>query len=292
MFRRVLRIRALLEALILTLLVAIAPTTSAAAKGEIVVFAAASLKDALDDVADAWTSLTGYKALISFAGSAKLARQIQYGAPADVFVSASTMWMDVLDGEGLIDRATRHNLLQNQLVLIAHVDRAFLFKPLTSPKSPSPQGSSSLQHTTSLKIDNEFDLASRLGEEKLAMAMVDSVPAGIYGKAALEALGLWDAVTPKVAQTDNVRAALTLVARGETPAGIVYATDVATTDRVSVVGHFPADSHPPIVYPVALVAESANVALGRSFLSFLLSPEALALFEKRGFETMATASVN
>ncbi len=231
----------------------------ALAQDSVTVFAAASLKDAMDEISSKWMQQTAGKIAVSLAGSSALARQIEQGAPADVFVSADEGWMDQLQKEGLIDEASRFDLVANSIVLIAYGKDA--------PK---------------LDIGPGFDLAGLLGDQKLAMALVDSVPAGIYGKASLTSLGIWDAVAPKVAQADNVRAALALVATGEAPYGIVYSTDAAADDNVSVVGTFPADSHPPIVYPAATVKDSAN-PLKSKFLEFLKSDAAKAAFERQGF---------
>lgn len=232
----------------------------AQAAEEIVVFAAASLKNALDDISTAWGKTTGNKASISFAGSSNLAKQIQQGAPADLFISANVNWMDTLQNDNLIDVTSRRALLRNRIVLVAHGK--------TSEK---------------IEIKKGFDLAGLLKDGKLAMAMVDSVPAGVYGKAALTSLEVWGSVASKVAQSDNVRAALALVARGEAPYGIVYSTDAAASDNVSVVGTFPESSHAPIIYPVAVVAESKKKPVATSFLEFLSSNEAKSIFEREGF---------
>ncbi len=228
----------------------------------ITVFAAASLKNALEEAAQEWRSRSGDEVAISFAGSSTLARQIQQGAPADVFISANAEWMDALAADGLIVEASRRNLLGNAIVLVAHGRNA-----------------------SAVRISSGFDLAGLLADGKLAMALVDSVPAGIYGKAALKSLGVWDSVEPKVAQSDNVRAALALVSRGEAPYGIVYATDAAADDNVTIVGAFPADSHEPIVYPAALVAPGAKPQ-AKAFLDFLASPAARPIFEKQGFTVL------
>ena len=248
----------------LALICAIGGHATAAKADEIVVFAAASLKTALDDISAAWTQATGHAAAISLAGSSTLARQIGQGAPADVFISANVQWMDALERDRLIAPDSRRDLLRNSIVLVAHGKKA---APVT--------------------IGPGFDLAGLLGDGRLAMAMVASVPAGIYGKAALTSLGVWDSVAAKVAQADNVRAALTLVARGEAPYGIVYATDAAASDNVTVVGTFPSDTHPPIVYPAALVKTAADKPAARDFLSFLASDRARTLFEKQGFVVIA-----
>jgi molybdate transport system substrate-binding protein len=237
---------------------------SAAAQGkDVVVFAAASLKNALDDVAGQWQRTTGKKAVISYAGSNTLIKQIEQGAPADIFISADVGWMDYGQQKGLIKPDTRSNLLGNRLVLIA-------------PKDSS----------VSVNIRPGFDLAALLKGGRLAMANVDAVPAGRYGKAALEKLGAWDGVKDKLAQAENVRAALVLVARGEAPLGIVYQTDAASDPSVKIVGTFPESSHPPIIYPVALTKESTN-AEAQAFLSYLRSPAARAAFERQGFTVLA-----
>ena len=203
----------------------------------ITVFAAASLKNAMDEVAAAFERETGRAVTVSLAGSSALARQIRHGAPADIFISANPGW----------------------IVLIAH------------GRDAAP-----------VDIVPGADIAGMLGEGRLAMTFVDAVPAGIYGKAALRRIGIWEAVAPKVAQADNVRAALALVSSGEAPLGIVYATDAAADDNVTVVGAFPADSHPPIVYPAAAVAASRN-PLGARFLAWLRGPAARKAFERQGF---------
>lgn len=235
---------------------------AAMAQAQITVFAAASTKTALDEAAAAYQSATARTVTISYAGSPALARQIQLGAPADVFLSANPGWMDVLQQEGLVDPASRLDLLANRLVLIAH------------GKDAAP-----------LEL-SAADLGARLGEGRLAMALVDAVPAGIYGKAALTALGQWTAVAPKVAQTANVRAALALVSSGEAPLGVVYATDASADNRVSVVAVFPEGSHPPIVYPAAAVA-GGNTAEAMAFLDYLRSPAAREIFLRHGFGVLA-----
>ncbi|MEC9403126.1 MAG: molybdate ABC transporter substrate-binding protein [Pseudomonadota bacterium] len=233
------------------------PTTAAA--GEVTVFAAASLADALEEIEQRFEAATGHDLVISLAGSSALARQIQQGAPADIFISANPDWMDVLEKDGLLEAGTRFDLLNNSLVLIAHGREA---KPLD--------------------ISADLNLAEILGDNRLAMALVDAVPAGIYGKAALQSLGLWDDAEPRVAQSDNVRSALALVATGEAPYGIVYATDAVAEDNVTVVGTFPAESHPPIVYPVADLANRDSPA-EEEFLAYLQGPDAREAFERQGF---------
>ena len=228
----------------------------------VTVFAAASLKTALDAVAAAFTDATGTETRLSYAGSSALARQIEQGAPAQVFVSANPGWMDVLDGQGLLAPGTRTNLLTNRLVLIAGQGMDVTLDPVPGA-----------------------DLAAALGDGRLAMALVDAVPAGIYGKAALQSLGLWDSVAARVAQTDNVRAALALVATGEAPLGIVYATDAVAEPAVSVLGRFPAETHPPIVFPVALLTEATDPA-DAAFLDALHGAAARAVFERNGFRVL------
>lgn len=230
----------------------------AALADTVTVFAAASLTDALAALEPAFEATTGHDLVLSLAGSSALARQIQQGAPADVFLSAHPDWMDVLEADGLIDPGTRRDLLGNSLVLVAH-------------GAAEPQ-----------EISAELDLPEMLGQGWLAMALVEAVPAGIYGRAALSSLGLWEAVAPQVAQTDNVRAALALVALGEAPLGIVYGSDAVAEPRVSVIGTFPANSHPPITYPVARLSSSRGEA-PVAFLAFLTGPEARAAFEAQGF---------
>ncbi len=244
--------RRLFMAAALAMLSMPAPATS---ETPVTVFAAASLKSALDEL----VSIYDGPVQVSYGGSSTLARQIQQGAPADLFISANTAWMDVLEQDALIVDASRKTLLTNRLVLIA-----------------------GREVRTDLVIEPGFDLAGVLGQEHLAMALVDAVPAGIYGAAALRALGVWEQVAPRVAQTDNVRAALMLVALGEAPYGIVYATDAAASPDVRVVGVFPEDTHPPIRYPAARVA-GGQADPAQAFLDFLASPRAGDVFRSHGF---------
>lgn len=244
----------------------IAPANARA--DEVVVFAAASLKNALDDIGKAYQAETGKSVTISYAGSSALARQIEQGAPADIFISADLDWMDYLQKQDLIRSDTRFNLLGNHIVLVA-------------PKASDVKAD----------IEPGFDLAGLLGGGKLAMANTDAVPAGRYGKASLQSLGVWDSVSGDIAQAENVRAALLLVARAEAPLGIVYSTDAAAETGVKVVGRFPDDSHPPIVYPAALVKESDNPN-ARDFLSYLRTDTARKLFEKQGFSVLANTPSN
>lgn len=229
---------------------------------EVTVFAAASLTTALDRVAAVWSGETGHAAVISYAGSSALARQIQEGAPADIFLSASTDWMDAVAASGDLREGTRRDILGNRLVLIAHGRDV---EPVT--------------------IDEGLDLAGMLAGGRLSMALVEAVPAGIYGKAALSALGLWEGVAPLVAQSDNVRMALGFVAQGEAPLGIVYATDAVVEDEVSVIGTFPDGSHAPIVYPAAITAQSES-AEAEAFLEFLSSDAARGVWQDHGFRVI------
>ncbi|WP_431298883.1 molybdate ABC transporter substrate-binding protein [Tabrizicola sp. BL-A-41-H6] len=227
--------------------------------GEVTVFAASSLKTALDSVAAAWQAETGNSTAISYAGSPALAKQIIAGAPAELFLSAAPEWMDSVEKAGLLRPESRVDLLGNQLVLIAHGPAA----------APMP-------------LDASTDLAARLDGGKLSMAMVDSVPAGQYGREALVALGLWDSVKDSVVQSENVRAALQFVALGEAPLGVVYLSDaIADQDAVSIVATFPETSHRPIIYPAALTTLASPEAA--AFLDYLSSPTAQALFAAQGF---------
>ncbi len=237
-----------------------APPAAAQSQHRLTVFAAASMRNALDDVDKAFTQATGIKVTASYAASSALAKQIAQGAPADVYVSANIKWMDFLAKQKLVKPGTRINLLGNRLVLIA------------------PQGSK-LDH---VKIGHGFDIAKLAGDGRIAVADTAAVPAGLYAKAALKSVGAWTAAEPKLAQAENVRATLAYVARGETPLGIVYQTDAKIEPKVKIVGTFPADSHPPITYPVAALAGSKN-AQDAAYLHFLQTPQAKAIFERYGF---------
>jgi molybdate transport system substrate-binding protein len=247
-------------ALLLVLGLLAAPFMAATAQAaDITVFAAASLKNALDDAAKLYQAKTGDKVNISYAASSALAKQIESGAPADIFFSADLDWMNYLQEKKLIDVASRHTLLGNTLVLVAPKDS-----------------------TVTLPIVKDFPIVQALGPDgKLAMGQVDSVPAGKYGKAALTYLGVWDAVAPQVVQAENVRAALAFVAKGEAKLGIVYGTDAKSEPAVRAVGVFPEDSHPKILYPVALTVSAKPEA--KPFLDFLLSSAAAPAFEAQGF---------
>jgi molybdate transport system substrate-binding protein len=235
---------------------------AAAQSRDVLVFAAASLKNALDEIAAKWQGETGRKVAISYAASNNLIRQIEQGAPADIFISADLDWMDYGQQKNLIKPETRSNLLGNRIVLIAPKDS-----------------------TASIKVEPGFDLAAALKGGRLAMGSVAAVPAGKYGKAALEKLGAWDGVKGHIAEAESVRAALLLVARGETPLGIVYQTDAASEPGVKIVGTFPEDTHPPIIYPIALTKDSNN-ALASDFLRYIRSPAARPAFERQGFTVL------
>ena len=242
---------------------ALAPiSASVALADDVVVFAAASLKNALDEIAGNWKSETGKTTAISYAASSALAKQIAEGAPADIFISADLAWMDDVAGKNLIKADTRSNLLGNRIVLVAPADS-----------------------TLSLDIAPGMDLADALKGGKLAMGDPKAVPAGKYGQAALEKLGVWDSVSGSVAAAENVRAALALVSKGEAPLGIVYQTDAGADPGVKIVGMFPEDTHPPIIYPVAITAASKN-ADAAAFLDYLHSDKAKASFEKQGFTVL------
>jgi molybdate transport system substrate-binding protein len=232
---------------------------------EVVVFAAASLKNALDDINEAWRRGSGKGVTVSYAASSTLAKQIENGAPADLFISADLDWMDYLETRKLIKPQSRSDLLGNSIVLIA------------------PAGSA-----VKLTITPGFALAAALGGGRLAMADPAAVPAGRYGKAALEKLGVWPSVADRVAAAENVRAALLLVARGEAPLGIVYSTDAAVESGVRIVDTFPPDTHPPIVYPIALTATSENPD-APALLVYLRGADARAQFQKAGFTTINEA---
>lgn len=252
---------------VLAFLCASAATPALAQDKIITVFAAASMKNALDAVDAAWSARTGIKVVASYAASSALAKQIEQGAPADVFVSADTDWMDYASAKQTIDARTRVNLLGNSMVLIA---------PRDSKIEP-------------VKIDRGFDLAKLAGDGRIAVGDVSAVPAGKYAKAALQNLGAWQAAQPKLAMAENVRAALTLVARGEAALGIVYSTDAKVEPGVKVVGTFPADSHPAIIYPVA--ATSTAKPGTSNYLAFLRSSAAKPIFERYGFRVLVSPAM-
>jgi molybdate transport system substrate-binding protein len=259
----VLEIRRLSAAFTAAILVAtVATQPTAAQQQSILVFAAASMKNALDDVNAAFTKGGGDKVVASYAASSALMKQIEQGAPADVFLSADIDWMDYGAKHNLIKNDTRFDLLGNRLVLIAPKDSAI----------------------GQVNIGPGFDLAALAGSGRIAVGDVRAVPAGLYAKAALEKLGSWAAVEPKLAMAESVRGALVLVSRGEATLGIVYETDAKIEPAVKIVGTFPADSHPPIVYPVALTAAAKPEAV--PYLAFLRTRQAKTIFEGYGFNVL------
>ncbi len=236
----------------------------AQAQNTVTVFAASSLTDALKQVAAAFkASGAGGEVVLSFGASNTLAQQIDQGAKADIYMSADTDWMDFLDKKDALDRSTRRNLLVNQLVLIGGRGS----KPIT--------------------IAPGFNLKAALGNRRLALADPNSVPAGKYAKASLSALGVWDSVAGQIAPAENVRVALAYVSSGESPYGIVYETDAKVDANVHVVGTFPANTHPAIVYPVAALRNPTPSA--RAFLAFLGGAQAKAIFTKAGFTALPPA---
>ena len=250
--------RTLLSLGLLCLTIAASLPAAEVQQPQILVFAAASLTDALQEASAAYEKAAHVKVKSSFDSSSVLARQIEAGAPADVFISADTTWMDYLQSRNLIQAASRKNLLGNQLVLIAPAD-------------------SQIQ----LKIAPHFPLAAALGEGKLATGDPDSVPAGRYARSALTKLGVWDSVAPRLARAENVRVALLYVARGEAPLGIVYTSDALADKRVRVVDTYPADTHEPIVYPIALTTSAKSEAA--AFVAYLAGPQGREIFVKYGF---------
>jgi molybdate transport system substrate-binding protein len=248
----------------LTILFGSADSPALAQDKTLTVFAAASMKNALDDIDAAYTAKSGVKIVASYAASSALAKQIEQGAPADIFASADTDWMDYAIGKKNINEPTRVNLLGNTIVLIAPKD-------------------SKIDNVT---IGPGFDLSKLIGDGKIATGDVKSVPVGKYAKAALEKLGAWAAAEPKFAMAENVRAALLLVSRGEAALGIVYSTDAKVDPGVKIVGTFPADSHPAIIYPVA--ATTTAKAEAADYLAFLRSLAAKTIFEKYGFKFLVT----
>ncbi len=250
----------LIAAWIVVLIAGFRPLNAMADEQSVTVFAAASTTNAVTDIAKMFEASHPVKVLLSFASSSTLAKQIGEGAPADVFLSANPQWMDYLAEKNEIVPESRVDLLSNRIVLIA---------PKDSP-------------VDNVAVDSALDMAGLLKGGYLAMGDPDHVPAGKYGKQAFEKLGLWAAIQDRIARAKDVRAALTLVERAESPLGQVYATDAAISDKVKVVGVFPEDSHPPITYPAALIAGKDNAA-ARDFLVFLRGPDARAVFEKYGF---------
>jgi molybdate transport system substrate-binding protein len=249
----------MLRALLVGILLFFSSPDASAQHDKLVIFAAASLKDALDEANAAYQRNKGQQTATSFAASSTLAKQIEAAAPADIFISADLDWMDYLEKRNLIKPETRTNLLGNQLVLIAPIDS-----------------------TTQIDIGPNFPLAQALSGGRLAIADPGAVPAGRYAKAALDALSIWASVADKLAPAENVRAALLLVSRGEAPFGIAYRTDAVADRGVKVLGAFPAHTHPPIIYPVAVVANSTNPR-DADYIAFLKSPAARRIFERHGF---------
>ena len=247
--------------LLTTLLCATTSHAQSSAAPQLTVFAAASLKDAMDEAGAAWQRRSGQVVRTAYAGSSALARQIEQGAPADVFISADQDWMDWLQQRRLIDARSRHDLLGNTLVLVA---------PARSNAQP-------------LRLSKGTDLRQLLGRNgRIALALTSSVPAGKYAKAAFESLGMWTALQSRTAEADNGRAALLLVSRGEAPLGVVYASDAKADPGVRVLATFPAGTHPKIVYPVARIASSRNPHAA-AFVHWLQSADADAIFRKHGF---------
>lgn len=264
LIRRTARSLAVLAAGILFLPIILMPT-GGACDDRVLIFAAASTREAVEAVVAIARRESGLHAVSSFAGSSSLARQIEAGAPADLFLSANVAWMDHLEQRGAVAAGTRRDLVRNRLVLIG---------PAADPPSvdlPDP-------------LNAAADLAAALADGRLAIAEPTAVPAGIYGRQALSRLGLWPAVADRLAPTADVRAALALVARGETPLGLVYATDALAAAGVVVVSRLPADSHDPIVYPVALTQSGAGRPAARALYDLLTGPRGLEEFRARGFE--------
>ncbi len=255
-------IRPLRVAFTLIVLFALWAPSASAQTTPVTVFAAISLKDALEETAKAFTTSDGTEIRFSFASSATIAKQIENGAPADLFASADLSWMNYLVEKSRVKSATRTNLLGNRLVVVA---------PFASPLKE-------------LELTPEAFLKA-LGDGRLAMGDIKSVPAGVYGKSALEKLGLWSTVESHVAQTENVRSALLFADRGEVPLAIVYATDAKADPNVKIVANFPADSHEPIIYPFAVTSTAKGEGADR-FLNFLKGPAGKAIFEKYGFPVL------
>lgn len=247
---------------LLTALLLLAAPAAARPRAPLVL-AAASLQEGMTAAADAWARAGHPRPVVSFAASSALARQVLAGAPADLFVSADEAWMDALAARRLIAPGTRADFLGNRLVVVAAAGRLG-------------------RRAGGIPLRPAAALARVLGAAPLAMADTQGVPAGRYGKAALQRLGAWAAIAPHVVQAENVRAALALVERGAAPYGIVYRTDALASGKVRIAGMFPAASHPPIVYPLARLAGSANPQ-AEAFRRFLLSPGGRAIFVRYGF---------
>lgn len=255
--------RRLLLALLACLVLTVASPVQAK---DLLVFAAASLKNAAEDIGKAYEASGAGKVTYSFAASSDLAKQIENGAPAAIFISADTKWMDYLAERKLIVADSRHDLLSNRLVLIAPADS-----------------------NLTVKMAADAPLAQSLGDGKLAMADPDSVPAGRYGKAALESLKLWSSLEPSVVRAKDVRATLAFVERGEAAAGVVYATDAMVSKKVRIVDEFPESSHPKIVYPIALIAGKDD-ATAHAFYDYLVGPKARSVFLDYGFSIIGAGA--
>jgi len=260
---RLTALRNLLGTVLLMLCTLALPVRAADAPDqELLVFAAASLANALDEIGMAYTQKTQQHVKFSYAASSALARQLEAGSRADAFMSADLEWMDYVQARNLIDRSTRRNVLSNRLVLVAPADSKI-----------------------ELKIAPGFALGAALGSNgRLATGDPESVPVGKYARSALTSLGVWNDVADRLVRADNVRSALAFIARGETPLGIVYETDAKVEKRVRIVDFFPEDSHPPIVYPVAVTAHARPAT--RQFIEFLQSSPAQETFKKYGFQTV------
>lgn len=238
-----------------------AKVTAAGADTTVTAFAAASLTNALEDISKAYAAKGGKSQIkYSFAASSALAKQLEAGAPANIFASADLKWMDYTDGKDLTLPDTRVKLLGNELVLVAPADKA---KPVTITKG--------------------LDIEALLGPNgRIATGLVDSVPVGVYAKQAFTNLGVWDKVAPRIVGAESVRAALALVERGEVPYGVVYATDAAIAKNVKIVATFPADSYPPVEYPFSLV-KGQDTPEAKAYFAFLQGPEAKEIYKKYGF---------
>jgi len=267
--KRRLLMRAALCALALFIAFPFTAPVKAQDQQPILVFAAASLKNALDEIAAEWSKANKVEVKISYAASSALAKQIENGAPADIFISADLDWMDYVEKKNLVKKGSRISLLGNTLVLVASKDAK----------------------VKDVKITPGFDLAKLLGDGRLSMAAVATVPAGKYGKAALEKLGVWKSVEGKIAEAENVRAALAFVSRGEAPYGIVYRTDAISEKGVTIAGTFPAGTHEPIVYPFAVLESSKNPKAA-DFLKAMNTSQARAIWVKHGFAKLVTTPTN
>jgi molybdate transport system substrate-binding protein len=264
---RLRRLAACIGASVLVAVVAIFGAASARA-GELLIFAAASQREALDMAIAAYRQISSDTVKVSYLSSSVLARQIERGAPADLFISANPKWMDYLQTRGLIDPSTRTDMFRNRLVLV------------TAQDGPAGQ----------VDLKNGFDLAGLVSDGRLAVGDPDHVPAGLYAREAMQSLGVWKSVESRLARAENVRAALALVARGEASYGIVYTSDAVADKTVKVVGTFPEDSHSRIVYPAAVIANSKNPHRARAFLDFLNTPKADKIYRQFGFSVLGSVT--